>query len=281
MSALAAAGAWRVTARALAPLEDLTDAVEHVAGGRLDVEVVGGGGEVGRLADSFNRTMRALRQSRSEQRRLVQDAGHDLRTPLTSILANVVLLRRRTVTPTQQDEVLADIEAEARKLDALVEQIIAAAAGSVTDEQAEQFDLTEMARATAGRVGRLRARSISLRGAEELVHAQPRAVERSITNLLENAVKFSDGTVEVVIDAIDDQVWVLVQDRGPGIGVVPGEQLFERFWRSDASRSSDGSGLGLAIVKAVAEHHGGAVRAENRDGGGATIGFSVRRDAGA
>jgi two-component system, OmpR family, sensor histidine kinase MprB len=273
---LGAAIAWRVTSRALAPLEDLTVAVEQVANGDLDVEVAGGEGEVGRVADAFNRTISALQQSRSEQRRLVQDAGHDLRTPLTSITANVSMLRRIPLSDEERDAVLSDLAAETRSLSDLVEQIIDAATGAPVDEAFDETDLATAVEKVAGRLSRLRAREITVVSEPALATVQPRSFERAVVNLVENAVKFSTGAIDVTVARSGEHVWVHVLDRGPGLGAGDGERIFERFWRADTSRARGGSGLGLAIVAAVAERHGGETSARNRDGGGADIGFSVR-----
>ena len=103
------------------------------------------------------------------------------------------------------------------------------------------------------------------------VHVRPQAVERAISNLVENALKFTGGPVEVVVAAGR----VEVRDRGPGIAEADVARLFDRFYRSDAARALPGSGLGLAIVRDMAEQHGGTVFAANRDGGGAVIGFQL------
>jgi two-component system sensor histidine kinase MprB len=97
------------------------------------------------------------------------------------------------------------------------------------------------------------------------------ALERAVSNLVDNAAKFdtSGGPVEVEVVAGR----VTVRDRGPGIDPAEGERLFDRFYRSDAARSQPGSGLGLAIVADVVRQHGGTVFAQPRPGGGADMGF--------
>lgn len=275
VSFFAGGGAWLITSRALSPLSDLTRAVEQVANGRLDVEVRGGSGEVGRLAQSFNRTINALRQSRLEQQRLVQDAGHDLRTPLASILSNVAIVRRRAIGAEDRNAILADVETEARKLGDLVEQIISAASGENADEPVETIDVGAAIHTAARRVGRVRNRTIDVQAPTMSAAVRHRGYERAVVNLLENAIKFSTDEISVTGELEGNMWWTTVLDRGPGIGDVDPMQLFERFWRSDSSRSSDGSGLGLAIVRAVAEQHGGSVRAYNRSDGGAAVGFSI------
>lgn len=269
---------WIVTRRALAPLQELTGAVEAVAGGDLDVVVDGrGSSEVNRLAGAFNATITALRRSRAEQQRLVQNAGHDLRTPLTSITNNIAVLRKHRLDPDDAQVVLTDLATDARALKQLVDEIIDVASGVNPAEALEPCDITDLVRAIATRHARQNGRTITVHGRPIEAAIQTQAVERAVSNLIGNAVKYSDDAIEVEITAVPGAVWVDVADRGIGLGDSDAELLFQRFWRADAARSSTGSGLGLAIVKDVAERHAGTVRARNRDGGGSVIGFSVSR----
>jgi two-component system, OmpR family, sensor histidine kinase MprB len=270
-----AALAWGVAGRALSPLRHLTDAVERVAEGELDVRVdAASQDEIGRVAAAFNRTMDALRRSRAEQRRLIQDAGHDLRTPLTSITTNISILQRLPLDADERCEVLDDLACEARNLTGLVNEIIDLATGLDVHELPEPVEVDRLLDELAARSARLHARDVSWEGEPLTAEIRPRAFERAVSNLLENAVKFSGGPVDLRLEQRGAYGWVWVADRGIGIAAEDCEAIFQRFWRAESSRSSKGSGLGLAIVKDVAERHGGAVSARPRYGGGAEIGFS-------
>jgi len=274
---------WIVTRRALAPLQELTGAVEDVAAGELDVEVEGGGSsEVQRLAGAFNRTIAALRQSRAEQRRIVQDVGHDLRTPLTSLLNNVTILGRHQLSEAERAQVLQDLGLEVRTLKQLVDEIVDAASGAYTAEEPEEHDLFERVGGITMREARRHDREITIAGGrvggEIVVSIQPQAFDRAVGNLVGNAVKYSDGPIEVSLRVEGRHVWVEVSDRGVGLQGADPRLLFQRFWRADSARSSSGSGLGLAIVKEIAERHRGDTMARDREGGGAVIGFSVAID---
>lgn len=274
---------WIVTRRALAPLQELTGAVEDVADGELDVEVEGGGSsEVQRLAGAFNRTIAALRQSRAEQRRIVQDVGHDLRTPLTSLLNNVTILGRHQLDEAERAQVLQDLGLEVRTLKQLVDEIVDAASGAHTAEEPEEHDLIERVEGIVMREARRHDREIMIVG-ERLrdgivAPIQPQAFDRAVGNLVGNAVKYSDGPIEVSLRIDGKRVWVEVSDRGVGLQGADPRLLFQRFWRADSARSSSGSGLGLAIVKEIAERHRGDTTARDREGGGAVIGFSIAID---
>jgi two-component system sensor histidine kinase MprB len=124
----------------------------------------------------------------------------------------------------------------------------------------------------AARVRRRSGRDISVVADGSMVSCRPAAIDRAVLNVIDNAAKFSNaGTIDVRVDAGR----VSVSDRGAGIPVDDLPHVFDRFYRSLASRSQPGSGLGLAIVRDIVDSHGGTVFAENRDGGGATVGFSL------
>ena len=279
--AVAAGGAgvsWVTTRRATAPLQDLTGAVEQVAEGRLDIEVSGGGSsEVDRLAVAFNRTIAALRKSRAEQQRIVQDVGHDLRTPLTSLLNNVTVLRKHRIGEDERAQILEDLANEVRTLKGLVDEIVDVASGSITEEDFEEADVLHVVEGISGRESRRYDREVSCTGESVVTKLQPQAFDRAVGNLIRNAVKYSKGDIEVNVTVSAKQVRIDVADRGIGLQGVEPEKLFQRFWRADSARSSSGSGLGLAIVKDIAERHGGEVHAAERPGGGAIIGFSISR----
>lgn len=271
---------WIITRRALEPLQELTGAVESVAGGELDVEVKSGGSsEVQRLAGAFNRTIAALRQARAEQRRIVQDVSHDLRTPLTSLLNNVTILRKHRLEEEERQQVLEDLSSEVLTLKRFVDEIIDAASGAHTEEEFVEEDIDELLGEIVLREARRHDRNISYTGSQKPVRAliQPQAFARAVGNVIGNAAKYSQGDIEVHLEAANNLASIKVADRGIGLQGADPELLFQRFWRADSARSSSGgSGLGLAIVKEVAERHKGGTIAGDREGGGAVIGFSIR-----
>lgn len=274
------AASWIVTRRAMAPLHELTGAVEYVAAGNLDVEVESGGSsEVDRLAKAFNRTIAALRQSRAEQRRIVQDVGHDLRTPLTSVLNNVTILGRHQLEEADRAQVLQDLVLEVRTLKQLVDEIVDAASGAHTAEEFEEHELLARIERIVLREARRHGRDISIVGGhteyDTIAAIQPQSFDRAVSNLVGNSVKYSGTEIEVLLRVDGTNAWVEVSDRGVGLQGADERLLFQRFWRGDSARSSSGSGLGLAIVQEIAERHRGTTMAKDREGGGAVIGFSV------
>ncbi|MGW1171644.1 HAMP domain-containing sensor histidine kinase [Streptomyces sp. NPDC002550] len=268
---------WWLARRIAGRLVRLTRVAEDVARtGRLDTAVpVAGPDEVGRLGRAFDGMLGRLAASEEVQRRLVQDAGHELRTPLTSLQANAALLDRIDQLPPQaKADLIADMKSETRELVNLVNELVDLAAGDRNAEQPTEIVLGALAEDAAALARRRTGREILVDCDDTVVRARPEAVQRALSNLLENAAKFDqDGTepIEVAITGTR----VEVRDRGPGIAEADLSRVFDRFYRADSARSLPGSGLGLAIVHAVAAAHGGTAFAHNRAGGGAVIGFTL------
>jgi two-component system, OmpR family, sensor histidine kinase MprB len=277
VSLASALAGWLIAGTVAAPVTRLTRAAEDVgASGRLDVDVPGTGtDEVGRLGAAFREMLGALAVSRAEQQRLVQDAGHELRTPLTSLKTNLSVLRRHPeMSGEMRDRVLDDLDSEVTELTDLVNELVAAASGELETQPPERIDLGDLATEVAERVGRRRSREVRVDvTAAVVVVAPPSALDRAVTNLVDNACKFDEtgGPIEVVVSGGT----LTVLDRGPGLAPGEEERIFDRFHRAEAARSMPGSGLGLSIVRDVVTRAGGTVSAAARDGGGAAIGFTL------
>jgi two-component system sensor histidine kinase MprB len=288
VSVLAAALGWLVASSVAGPLRRLARAADQVrSSGDLDVEVPDGGSEndeVGRLRSAFRGMLDALATSRAEQQRLVQDAGHELRTPLTSLRTNLAVLRRHADMPEPMKQgILDDLDGEVTELTDLVNELVAAASGSLADQPAEPVRLAEVATVVAERVARRRSRQVDVTVTADAVALVPRSgIERAITNVIDNACKFDRGAapIEVVVEVTGapgspQMVGVRVLDRGPGIPDDELDRVFDRFHRAESTRAMPGSGLGLSIVRDVVEAHGGEVVAANRPDGGAEVGFRL------
>ncbi|GHF94040.1 MULTISPECIES: HAMP domain-containing sensor histidine kinase [Amycolatopsis] len=276
--AVAALAGWLLARQITRRLVRLTDVTEQVSDGRLDDVAVptGGRDEVGRLATSFDRMLGRLADARADQERLVQDAAHELRTPLTSLRTNASVLRRfAELSPDSRARLLDDVDGETRELTHLVDELVELATRRYEAEEPAPVELGDIADRAAERVRRRSGRAITVETDASALTGQAKALERAVTNLLENAVKFApEGPIEVVVR--DGRVEVL--DRGPGIGDDDVARVFDRFHRADGARGLPGSGLGLAIVREIALTHCGGVFAGPRPGGGAVVGFTVGAD---
>lgn len=275
---LAAAAGWLLARRITRRLTALTSMAETVSQ-RSDLDVafaMPGRDEVGRLSSSLQSMVSQLSASKQAQQRLVQNAGHELRTPLTSLRTNVSVLRRfAELSPTSQQRLLDDVTGETKELTNLVNELVELAMDRRDTETAEPMDLAALARKVAAMFEHRSRRTISVvhTGDDIVVLGRPKALERAISNLLDNALKFDTegGAVELHVTAGQVEVF----DRGPGIELADATRIFDRFFRSDAARSMPGSGLGLAIVAEVAAAHGGVGFAQPRPGGGSQIGFTL------
>jgi len=278
---LGAAGVgWLFARRMTRPVERLTDTAETIAATK-DLEspiAVRGRDEVGRLGSSFNAMLAALRISREQQRRLVADAGHELRTPITSLHTNIELLHQGVeLDEKDRRKLLDDLLAEVGGLSDLVDELVELATDQVApDEPTEELRLADVAERVCERARRRWGRDVTLvTHRSALVVARPAMIERAIGNLVENALKFSPdhSPVEVVVDGAA----IEVRDHGPGIPEAERDLVLERFYRPVESHSVPGSGLGLAIVKEIIDRHHGSVSVGTAEGFGAVVGFRLPR----
>ena len=273
----AGAAGWWLAGRITRRLVRLTGAAEHVAStGQLDVDVPRrGGDEIGRLGRAFDDMLGRLARSKDDQRRLVQDAGHELRTPLTSLRTNIAALPHLDrLPPESREALLDDLATETRELSVLVNELVELAADRRETEESTEVELDALAERVADLARRRTGREILVDAEPVTLVGRPGALQRALTNLVENAAKFSPEPGEIRLRVTERRVTVL--DRGPGLDEDDIARIFDRFYRATRARSLPGSGLGLAIVKEVAESHGGGVFARNRGaGGGAEIGFTL------
>lgn len=262
--AAAAALAAFVATAALRPVRRLTAAAETVAAtGDLTERVdVDGDDELGRLAVRFNAMLEALQESVGRQRRLVADASHELRTPLTAARTNVDLLREGKLPEHEQRHALDEASVELDALTTLVSDLVELARGEERKLRVEDVQLDEL---VEGVVERAKSRAPQATFVSSLTPTRVRAdsvlLERAVSNLLDNAVKYSPAGAPIEVIVREGQV--IVADHGPGVADEDLPRIFDRFYRAAASRSKPGAGLGLAIVREAAEAHGGKASVES------------------
>jgi two-component system sensor histidine kinase MprB len=278
-----AAGLGRLIGRRLvAPIREVAAAAHHIS----ETEDLGRriaprrADEVGELAAEFNAMLETLQASQAAldrsagaQRQLVADASHELRTPITALRANIELLEETDPARLAPDELaglLSDLRVQAEELGALVTDIIELARDAEPSAMREDCRLDHLVEEA---IARTRRHAPAARFAVDLrpvtVEGVPDRLGRAINNLLDNAVQH--GGTPGCIDVTVGVEGVIVRDRGAGFRPEDLEHVFDRFYRSAATRNRPGTGLGLAIVRQVAETHGGSVEARNAPGGGAVL----------
>ena len=276
------------TGAALRPITRFSRVAEQIAEtGSLDHELVapaavetdGRGDELDRLAHAFTKMTAVLADAQMRQRRLVADAGHELRTPLSSLRANIDLLRKsrrlgRGLPEGEEGRLLDDLSSQAIELSSLIDDLAELAGSDRTADPAEpvRFDLC-VERALHRARSRAADHVFDVRLSPWLVTGDAASLERAAVNLLDNAIKFSPPRTTIGVTLEDGTL--RVADRGTGVSDDDTRQAFERFWRSSRARALPGSGLGLSIVSDVAQHHGGRVSLEPRPGGGAVATLHV------
>jgi two-component system sensor histidine kinase MprB len=275
-TAFAAAMARLFARPVIRPISELTRAAEHIeATGDLGRRIgARGEDEVGRMAQRFDAMLDRVQASQAAQRRLVADASHELRTPVTSLRTNVeVLLAGAELEEGDRRALLRDMVGQSEELSGLVGDLIELARGDDGDPPIEDVALHEL---VAEAVGRARLRAGAVGFATELapcvIAGVPDRLGRAVDNVLDNAIAHSPpgGAVEV---ALRDGL-LEVRDHGPGASEDELGQLFDHFFRSAQGRGQHGSGLGLAIVRQVADAHGATVGAANAPGGGLVVRLS-------
>jgi signal transduction histidine kinase len=281
-SAAVAVVAGLVLADSIArPLERVRDASSALARGDLTGRAPERGpAEVAELAGSFNEMAASIERLFDARRELVAWASHDLRTPLANMQAMLEALEDGLATP---DDYLPALREQVRVLSTLVDDLFELAridAGALTLELQVAPLTGVVAQCLRGVEAEARQRGIGLQAdVDDGASARfaPDKVERVLLNLLTNALRHtpSDGAVAVRVRPAGPAVEVSVEDTGEGLSDDAPPRMFERFWRSDRSRSSPGAGLGLAIARGLVEAQGGRIWAENRPGGGARVSFTL------
>ncbi len=298
--ALSAAVGLLLSGAIARPLHRLTAAAGAVARGDLEQQVPAGSrDELGSLSRAFNDMTARLRAARQMQTDFVANVSHELRTPLTAVKGTVETLRDGAVDdPEVRDRFLETIENETDRLIRLVSDLLllSRADSEALDLRLEDLDVARLVRKVLDRLAApaaTRNLSLELHAALHLpaVSADADRVEQVVVNLLDNACKVAPpgSVVTVSVGAGEDlragprspspqgQVYVRVEDRGPGIAAADLPRIGERFYRADRARSrgEGGSGLGLAIARALVEAHGGSLWLESEEGRGTAATFTL------
>jgi two-component system sensor histidine kinase BaeS len=260
------------------PLKELTSAARDVAGGDLRRKVlVRSRDELGELAEAFNQMSADLEDAQTLRRQMTADIAHELRTPLSVILAHTEAIRDGVMPA--DDEVLGVIQDETSRLNTLVEDLRTlslAEAGElqVIPRPVNPVELLE--KAASAQMLRAQQRDITLEvvTAPDIpeINADPDRMAQVLGNLLDNALRYTPEGGRIVLSAekLSSGVRLSVQDNGPGVAPEEIPLIFHRFYRVDKSRQREegGSGLGLAIAKSIVERHGGNISAVSNPGEG-------------
>jgi two-component system, OmpR family, sensor kinase len=282
---LGLAGGWWVATRAIRPIADISATATKIAAGDLSqrIGVADTDNELGRLAALLNSTFARLEAAFANQARFTADASHELRTPVSVILAQTQSALARERNSSEYRGALEACQRAAQRMRNLTESLLELArldAGAAKVDH-ESFDLSEIAAECLQLLSPLAAE----RGIEVISDlpptrcaGDPDRIRQVATNLLSNAIQFNrdKGTVRVRAHALNGTAILTVTDTGQGIPAEDLPHIFERFYRVDKSRSriQGRTGLGLAISKAIVDAHGGTIDVSSEPGAGST--FTVK-----
>lgn len=282
LSALVALGGWLLTGAALKPVRSMIEEADELSGRepRRRLTVPGSGGaEVAELARRLNALLGRIESAVAHERAFLDDASHELRTPLAILRGEVELARMTTPAGTDTAVALDSVLEEVTRLERLTgDLLVLARTRALRPTERTAVDVGEIAARAATAVRRARgddAVEIATAGSAWAV-VDEQAIERAITNLLDNACRHARSRVEVQVEAVGPDAVLEVSDDGDGFPAeLLGRRAFERFAHGAGSSGREGAGLGLAIVDAIVAAHGGDVVAENRAEGGARVRVSL------
>ena len=281
---LASAGGYWMSRRALAPVDQITQAARSIGIQNLSERLIipRTGDELQRLSETLNDMMQRLDTAVKRITQFTADASHELRTPIAVMRTTAELALRRERSVPEYREALSQVLAELERTSGLVENLMllarADSGGELLHKQA--IDLAESVREACAQ-GRMLAQGRDVHFEANVapqrisVQGDSQALRRVFLILIDNAVKYtaSGGSVTVALSATDGVATGEVRDSGIGISREDLPNIFERFYRADKARSREmgGAGLGLSIARWIVEHHHGEIQVESQPGKGSAF----------
>ena len=270
ITALAVAiGAYPIIRRLTQRLDDLRVGVERWGEGDLAVRInETGSDELAFLAQRFNHAAERLETLLKSHKSLLANASHELRSPLARIRMGMELMGPEASASIQQE-----IRRNIAELDQLIDEILLASRLDAKESDIGSFEAVDVTGLAAEECARAGAELVpTADGRPVMVEGVVKLLRRAVRNLLENARRYSNGTVRVELGREADAAVLRVRDEGPGVPPSERERIFEPFYRlPGASEQHGGVGLGLALVRSIAQRHHGSVQCEDREGGGASF----------
>lgn len=273
--------AWRLSDRILDPVEKVTQAARGISESDLRRRIeVSGTDEIARLAQTFNEMLDRLEEAFTTQRRFIDDASHELRTPITVIQGQLEVLGE---DPEERRKALEIVMDELDRMSRFVNDLLLLARANTTDFLSfDSVDVAVLSEEIFAKAGSLADRDWTMEGVGRgLVIADRQRLTQAMMQLAQNASQHTKEGDQIALGSLveDGHVRMWVRDNGPGIPVTDQPHVFDRFRRGSDSRGrAEGAGLGLSIVKAIAEAHHGRVELLSQPGQGSTFTIVVPVD---
>jgi signal transduction histidine kinase len=280
--AAAAAAGGTLSRRMLRPVTDLSAMISEIEAADLTERLAWDGpdDELGRLCVTFDRLLDRLETAFEHERRFIADASHELRTPLSVMRAEVELALMHERTPEAYRSALQRLQRETQRLETLAQSLIL-----TTRDDAQTLATLPGSAGEIAERAKMRMEPLATSRDVELTGAAPAAVvimadadmlERAIVALINNAIRFARGRVDVSVTTDGTNASITVSDDGPGFSESAMQEATNRFWRDDPARSGEGTGLGLAIARSIVERHNGTIALRNAvEGTGAVVVLTV------
>ncbi len=273
--------AWWIASRVTRPLAEVSRTAKQIAAGDLSqrINLVEPEDEIGEVGKVLNETFARLEGAFARQKQFTADASHELRTPVSLILAHTQGALLHEQSPDEYREALADSARAAQRMKALIESLLDLArfdanAGLLRREPCDLADLTRDCTMLLSPLAEAKRLHLDLDFQPAPCHGDPTRLTQIITNLITNAIHFTPAEGIITLrTGQDGGARFTISDTGPGIAPDHLPHLFERFRRTDVSRTraTGGTGLGLAICKAIVEAHGGTIEVESKIDKGSTF----------
>lgn len=283
---LAVIGGYWIAARALKPIHQITQTAARISQGQdLNKRIHLGSGtdELHQLADVLDDMINRLDQAFKSEQQFTSDASHELRTPMSVIMAQCEYILENTRTPEEYEAALKVIQRQGRKMTKLIDDMLCVARLEQNKDSypREMVDFSTLVQDICIDMALLKSKNIVLDWEIEsdiFKIGNAMLLTRMVTNLISNGYRYGkqDGRISIRLKC-DNGILLSVEDNGIGIPDEQQERIFGRFYRVEAARFSEGTGLGLAMVKDIAKYHGGTVEVASVVGEGSkfTVKFPV------
>jgi len=282
-------GIYFLSRRMLKPVDRVSSLAARISSTNLKerINYQGPDDEMKRLADTFDDMLGRLESAFESQKQFIQDASHELRTPIAIAQTNIEVAEMEgKATARDYRRLMEVLKMSLERMNRLSDNLLLLSEGDQSQMKWSVVDMAALLDEVAAEASaKATAAGLSLElqpvSEEMLVMGDALRLRQAVINLIDNAIKYNrpSGTVNILARAEGAQLVLQVQDSGIGISVADQQSIFDRFYRVDRSRSraEGGSGLGLAIVKKIVEGHGGTISVESNPGEGSTFRMSLPR----
>ncbi len=274
-------GGYLLARRMLKPIQEISESAARIGSSgdlKKRIEIGGGKDELHQLAAGFNEMFQRLEDAFEAERQFTSDASHELRTPVSVIVAQCEMSLEETRSVEEYEQALRTIQRQGRKMSRLINDMLDFTRLEMRAESyvREMVDMTELVQSVCFDMAMIKEKGISLNyeaGADIKIYGNRQLLNRLLGNLVTNAYRYGreNGFIFVSLKRRGQNVELSVSDNGIGIGEGQQQKIFQRFYQADNSHSGIGTGLGLSMAYEIVQFHGGEIRVESELGRGSTF----------